>query len=90
MQTEEVMALIQQGEGQNIEFKTSFAEKREAIESLCAFANADGGTVLLGVRNDGTVCGISLGKKTLEDFANRVRSNTEPPLTPRISECRAW
>lgn len=87
MQTEEVMALIQQGEGQNIEFKTSFAEKREAIESLCAFANADGGTVLLGVRNDGTLCGVSLGKKTLEDLANRVRSNTEPPLTPRIYEC---
>ena len=46
---------IARGEGQNIEFKQSFAEKKEAIESLCAFANAEGGTVFLGIRDDGSI-----------------------------------
>jgi len=87
MQPEEMMGLIQQGEGQMIEFKESFAEERDAIKSLCAFTHADGGTVFFGVRNDGTVCGVSLGNNTLENFANQVRTNTQPSLTPRIYKC---
>lgn len=87
MQSEEVRRLIQQGEGQRIEFKTSFSEAREAIETLAAFTHADGGTVLFGVRDDGTIAGVQLGKKSLEDFANQVRSNTESRLTPRIYQC---
>ncbi len=35
------------GESQAVEFKTSFG--REAIETLVAFANAQGGTVMIGV-----------------------------------------
>ncbi|MBK8221687.1 MAG: ATP-binding protein [Candidatus Obscuribacter sp.] len=38
---------ITRGESETLEFKRSFGA--EAIESLCAFANADGGTVLIGV-----------------------------------------
>jgi hypothetical protein len=87
MKPEEMIVLIQQGEGQTIEFKSSFAEARNAIESLCAFTHADGGAVFFGVRNDGTICGVSLGGNTLEDFANQVRTNTQPSLAPRIYKC---
>lgn len=87
MQPEEMMGLIHQGEGQTIEFKESFAEARDAIESLCAFTHADGGTVFFGVRNDCTVRGVSLGSNTLENFANQVRTNTQPPLAPKIYKC---
>lgn len=87
MQPEEARQLIQQGEGQRIEFKASLSEAREAIETLCAFTHADGGTVFFGVRDDGTIAGLQVGKKSLEDFANQVRSNTQSPLTPRIYEC---
>jgi len=87
MQLEEMVDLIRQGEGQSIEFKAGFEESRKAIESLCAFTHADGGTVFFGVRNDGTVCGVSLGQNTLEDFANKVKTNTQPSLAPRIYKC---
>lgn len=87
MKSNEASRLIQTGEDQQVEFKTGFAETREAIESLCAFTHADGGSVFFGVRDDGSIAGVSLGKKTLEDFANQVRSNTQPPLTPRIYKC---
>lgn len=84
MEPEEMMRLIQQGEGQRVEFKASFAQARDAIQSLCALAHAEGGTVFFGVRDDGTICGVTVGRKTLEDFANQVQVNTQPPLTPRI------
>ncbi len=87
MQTEEARQLIQQGEGQCVEFKASLSEARVAIETLCAFTHADGGTVFFGVRDDGTIVGVQLGKKSQEDFANQVRSNTESPITPRIYKC---
>ena len=44
MNTETARAMVAQGEGQRIEFKTSLAEENEAIISLCAFAHADGGS----------------------------------------------
>jgi hypothetical protein len=84
MHVDEAKKLIAGGEGQRVEFKTSFAESREAIESLCALANADGGVVFFGVRDDGTIVGAQMGKKTLEDFSNQVRSNTQPNLAPTI------
>jgi len=81
---EEALELIRQGEGQRVEFKQSFSEDNEAIQSLCAFANADGGTVIFGVSPNGAIQGTSLGSKTLEDFGNKVRAHSDPPLAPSI------
>ena len=60
----DVCALIKLGEGQQVEFKESFSADNEAIETLCAFSNSEGGTVLIGVSDDGKVVGASLGKNT--------------------------
>lgn len=44
--------LIAQGEGQHIEFKESVPSKvRELSEEVCAFSNASGGYVFIGVNN---------------------------------------
>ncbi len=87
MQPHQARRLIQQGEGQQVEFKAGFSEARKAIETLCSFAHADGGTVFFGVRDDGAVTGVQLGRKTVEDFANQVHTNTQSPLAPRIYQC---
>ena len=75
----DVESLIAQGEGQRTEFKESFGEERQAIESLCAFANSEGGTVLIGVRDDDQVRGVHIGENTLENFANNLNRETQPP-----------
>lgn len=49
---EQVLALIQQGESYNLEFKKSTAQLKPAFETLCAFLNGNGGTVLIGVSNN--------------------------------------
>ena len=86
MDIEEVLSLISEGEGQSSEFKRTFAEQNEAIESLCAFTHANGGTVFFGVDDDTTIVGLSIGKNTLENFANELRRHTSPPLTPLIQQ----
>lgn len=54
-----VRQLLQQGEGSGVEFKEARAElPRSLFETICAFLNRAGGTILLGVRDDGTVTGV--------------------------------
>jgi hypothetical protein len=86
---EEALELIRQGEGQQVEFKQSFAEKKRAVESLCAFTNADGGTVFFGVSPRGKVSGTSVGDNTLENFSNYMTTNTEPRPWPTIERLAA-
>lgn len=81
----DVRELIERGEGQHVEFKASFSEENEAIKTLCAFANAEGGTVLVGVSDIGAPIGTMLGKNTRENFANKLHSGTQPPLYTNIA-----
>ena len=53
--------LLFAGESQTLEFKTSF--DKATVESLVAFANAQDGTVLVGVNYTGEVVGVTLGKE---------------------------
>ncbi|MGH2505972.1 MAG: RNA-binding domain-containing protein [Ktedonobacteraceae bacterium] len=75
--------LIAAGESQTLEFKRTFTE--EVLETISAFANADGGIILIGVDDDGTVPGIDVGRKTLEDYANRIQVAIDPRLQPAMN-----
>ncbi len=49
MTGDEILALLQQGGGQEIDFKAERTSARKLAESLVALANASGGAVLVGV-----------------------------------------
>jgi len=72
--------LLAAGESETVEFKESL--DREALETVAAFANTKGGTLLVGVRDDGTVRGITLGRETLREWANHIAQATQ--LHPQI------
>ena len=72
--------LILAGESQELEFNASF--DNATVESLVAFANAQGGTVLVGVTDKGTVCGVTLGKETLNEWLGQIKSATSPAIIP--------
>lgn len=74
--------LLQRGESETLEFKTSFND--DVLECIGALVNARGGSVLIGVEDDGSVRGVQVGKKTLEDWANRIQDATDPRLQPSI------
>ncbi|PCI61295.1 MAG: hypothetical protein COB35_06860 [Gammaproteobacteria bacterium] len=75
--------LINQGEGQSIEFKTSF--QKEVIEAIVAFANTKGGKVLIGVSDSGDILGVQLGKESLQSWINQVKQNTSPSVIPDMN-----
>jgi len=81
---EEVQALIAQGEGQRLELKRSLAELETGTRAAAAMANTDGGHVLFGVRDDGTILGVRIGAQTRERVVQAVTDNTDPTLYPTV------
>ena len=77
-----IKAILKVGESLTVEFKSSFG--RETIESLVAFSNAQGGTVLIGVADDGSVRGTTIGRETLNDWLGQIKSGTSPSIIPDI------
>ncbi len=74
----ELDTLLKKGEGPTLEFKRSTGEMKEGMQTLCAFLNGSGGTVLYGVRPDGTAEGQEVSDRTLRDLA-RASDRFEPP-----------
>jgi predicted HTH transcriptional regulator len=50
--------LIEEGENQHLDFKFCVTDSRKIARTLSAFANSDGGKILIGVRDNGSIAGI--------------------------------
>ena len=50
--------LIEEGENQYLDFKYCVSDSRKIARTLSAFANSDGGRILIGVRDNGSIAGI--------------------------------
>ncbi len=84
MNTKNLIALIKKGESQTLEFKKSFAETDEILETFCAFANTNDGTTLVGISDEGNPIGVTIGKDTLEKISQRIREGFDPVVFPYI------
>ena len=66
-------------ETERIEFKTSMAEKKEAVISMSAMLNKHrGGVVYIGVLPNGEVVGQQVGKDTARDISTAVYQHMKP------------
>ncbi len=79
-----LLNIVSKGESQTLEFKSTF--DKETAETLTAFANTNGGTVLIGVDDNGEIIGIDTGKESLQNWQNQVKLNTIPSLFPDMEE----
>ena len=56
--SEYIKGLIAQGEHQQQDFKFEVSDSRKIAKSLSAFANTDGGRLLIGVKDNGAIAGV--------------------------------
>ena len=56
-------------ESQIIEYKQSWRD--EFLKEICGFANAQGGTLYIGLDDKGNAVGLQHAKKLLEDIPNQ-------------------
>lgn len=64
------MGRININESQNIEFKESWRD--EYLKWICGFANAQGGSIYIGVNDEREVIGVDDSKKLMEDIPNKI------------------
>ncbi|MBQ8958246.1 MAG: ATP-binding protein [Bacteroidales bacterium] len=53
-----IQNLILEGEHQMLDFKFEISDSRRIARSLAAFANTDGGRLLVGVKDNGAIAGV--------------------------------
>ncbi len=77
MNQETLCNLIALGEGFTIEFKRSGTSNLG--REICAFANATGGVILIGVTDSGKVCGVA-DHNRLKSKIQSIARSAEPPI----------
>ena len=82
----EISALLQQGKGQEIDFKPERTTLSKLAESLIALANARGGTVLIGVDPKGDTLQGLQDAEAARSKALEAALLTDPPLILPLPE----
>lgn len=59
MRLSDLKTLVERGEGHYLEFKRKVSSPAKIAREMCAFANSEGGMLLIGVDDDGTLCGVN-------------------------------
>lgn len=78
---DDIKLLITSGEGYNAEFKVSVPSKvKELTEEVCAFANAAGGVLLIGVNDQNQIVGV-----TIDNAKRSAIQNSLSDITPQLS-----
>lgn len=72
-------------ENKTTEFKREYVD--DIKNTVIAFANCDGGTLYIGVNDDGSVCGVNDVDGTMLRVTNTIRDAVRPDITMFV-ECR--
>lgn len=79
----ELLDTIRNGENSGVEFKRDDIEAKDLAKELVALLNFEGGVVILGVEDDGTVSGIVKARGKLEEWVmNACRDIVRPSVIP--------
>ncbi len=88
MDIRELENVVAQGEGMSLEFKRCGGDRveRDVFETVCSFANRQGGAILLGVTDDGDIAGIknSLVAQLERNFINVTNDPKQFAPSPTI------
>jgi len=72
MKLEDIRKLINRPESEVLEFKSHIPDARHLAAIISAFANTDGGRLIVGIRDDGSIVGL--------DDADRIRLQIKQAL----------
>lgn len=87
MNPAELAGLIRNGEDSGLEFKRDDIQNYDLAKEIVSFLNLEGGTVLLGVEDDGKISGTA--RENLDEWiAELCRTKIEPPVIPSLSWAR--
>lgn len=82
---DECMHILARGETLTVEFKSDAKglPDRDLVAAVVALANTEGGLLLLGVEDDGTVTGLRPNHENAAGLAALIANRTSPPIAVR-------
>ncbi|MDD9986572.1 MAG: ATP-binding protein [Spirochaetaceae bacterium] len=87
MNKAELFEMVRSGEDSTLEFTRDDVPNHDLAKALTAFLNLEGGTVLLGVEDDGSIAGTV--RDRLDEWVSELcRTRIEPPVIPLLSWAR--
>lgn len=69
-------------ENLNVEFKQEYVP--DIRKEVMGFANAEGGSVFVGVRKDGTVLGVANPDEVMLQIVNSLKDSLAPDVMPFV------
>ncbi len=76
----ELRKLVSQGEDVQLEFKRRATHPEKIVRELIAFANTHGGTLLVGVDDDGSLSGVKYPEEEALSIHETLLKHCRPPL----------
>ena len=83
----ELLEIIANGENSGVEFKRDDIRPEQLAKAVVALANVQGGRILLGVEDDGSITGLRR-ENTQEWVLNVFRDKVHPQIIPFYEEIR--
>jgi predicted HTH transcriptional regulator len=84
MEVTELIEILSRGEDSRHQFKENFTNADALAAEIVAFSNTAGGRIFIGVRNDGTVQGLSFADidRLNQLISNSASHNVRPAVNP--------
>jgi len=84
----QIDVLIRQGEGIALEFKSDLKclPDRELVVAVVSLANTEGGDLLLGVEDDGSVTGLHPAHLNVSGIPSLIANKTNPAISVRVEK----
>ncbi len=84
--SQHIKKLINEGEHQMLDFKFEISDSKKIARSMVAFANTDGGRLLIGVKDNGNISGIKS-----EEEKYMIQTASEMYCKPAVAyEAKEW
>ncbi len=81
----DILAHIAEGEGQRCEFKERFDNSERVAAEIVAFANSIGGTLYVGVNDEGNICGVDNSDLQRQEGCEKTGINAYCPGSRRAT-----
>lgn len=79
--------MLLEGEHQRQDFKFRITDSKKIARSLVAFANSEGGRLLVGVKDSGRIAGVRSDEEFyMVEAASQMYTEPEVPIEPRLWE----
>jgi hypothetical protein len=85
---DELARILEAGEGRQVEFKEGLSADGRAARTICAFANARGGLLLVGIADGGRIRGVARPSQAAETLRALAARAVVPPVAVRTEVLR--